>query len=183
MSPQSLIEAYGYLAVFVGAFLEGETILAMGGFAAQRGYLNFSVVVIVALLGGFIGDQAYFFLGRRNGKRILARFPSMARRAAKVDEWLYRYHATLIVAIRFMYGFRIVGPIVFGMGRVPARRFVLFNLIGACIWAVLVAGVGFAFGHALESVLADAKRYELLGLGAIALLGIVLWGVHLYRRR
>ena len=35
---QSLIEDYGYLAVFIGAFLEGETILVMAGFAAYQGY-------------------------------------------------------------------------------------------------------------------------------------------------
>ena len=35
-----LIDAYGYLAVFVGAFLEGETILALAGLAAYRGYLQ-----------------------------------------------------------------------------------------------------------------------------------------------
>jgi membrane protein DedA with SNARE-associated domain len=179
----SLIETYGYLAVFVGAFLEGETVLAMGGFAAQRGYLGLPEVIIVAMLGGFLGDQMYFFLGRRYGNRILARFPSMVPRAARVDEMLYRYHAPLIVAIRFMYGFRIAGPIVLGMGRVSAGKFFLFNLLGACLWAILVAGIGFVFGHALELVLDDIKRYDQLLLGAIALFGVALWAVHRLRDR
>ena len=43
-----LIESYGYLAVFVGAFLEGETILALAGLAAYRGYMDFKLVVLVA---------------------------------------------------------------------------------------------------------------------------------------
>ena len=64
-----LIDSYGYLAVAIGTFLEGETILALGGLAAHRGYLSFRDVVIVALLCGFAGDQFFFFLGRYHGDR------------------------------------------------------------------------------------------------------------------
>jgi membrane protein DedA with SNARE-associated domain len=155
----------------------------MGGFAAQRGYLGLPEVILVAMLGGFLGDQMYFFLGRRYGNRILARFPSMVPRAAKVDEMLYRYHAPLIMAIRFMYGFRVAGPIVLGMGRVSAGKFILFNLLGACLWAILVAGIGFIFGHALELVLEDIRRYDHIVLGTIALFGLGLLLVHQLRER
>lgn len=180
--PQLVIEAYGYLAIFVGAFLEGETILAMGGFAAQRGYLDLPKVVAVGLFGGFLGDQLYFFLGRRHGNDLLARFPGLTQRVARINQWLYRYHTPLIIGIRFMYGFRIAGPVVFGMGRVSAIKFTVLNLIGACVWAILVAGSGFVFGQALELLLADVKHYELVGLGTIALVGMALWLVHARRR-
>lgn len=183
MMPLSLIEAYGYLAIFVGSFLEGETILAVGGFAAQSGYLDLPAVVAVGLSGGFLGDQLYFFLGRRHGNDIVARFPGLTLRVAKVDQWLYRYHTSLIICIRFMYGFRIAGPIIFGMGRVSAFKFALLNLIGACLWATLVAGSGFVFGEALELLLADAERYEIVGLGIIAAAGLALWLVHRYRTK
>ena len=43
----------GYVAIFVGTFLEGESILALGGLAAEHGYLSFPVVVAVAVLGVF----------------------------------------------------------------------------------------------------------------------------------
>ena len=55
-----LIDSYGYLAVFVGAFLEGETILALAGLAAYRGYLDFYAVVAIALFAGFAGDQFFY---------------------------------------------------------------------------------------------------------------------------
>src|SRR3954468_16604436 len=48
-----LVDTYGYWAVFVGAFLEGETILALAGLAAYRGYLDFRWVVMVAMFAGF----------------------------------------------------------------------------------------------------------------------------------
>ena len=55
MDIPGLIDTYGYIAVFVGAFLEGETILALAGLAAYRGYLDFKLVVLTALFAGFIG--------------------------------------------------------------------------------------------------------------------------------
>lgn len=170
-----LIDSYGYLAVFVGSFLEGETILALAGLAAFRGYLDFYTVVVIAMIAGFAGDQFYFYLGRRNGHRVLARFPDAQERAHKFDAMLARWHAPLIIAIRFMYGFRIVGPILLGMGRVPAWKFVIYNLIGAAIWAPLIAGIGYLFGSALESVLHDLKKVELWGL--LVLLCVALCGV------
>ena len=172
MDIPGLIDSYGYLAVFIGAFLEGETILALAGLAAYRGYLDFKLVVVVALLAGFLGDQFYFFLGRRKGQQILARFPNMEGRAHRFDALLARWHAPLIICIRFMYGFRIIGPIMLGMGRVPAWKFMLYNFIGAAIWAPLIAAIGYKFGEIFESVLGDMKRYELwafLGLVAIGL--------------
>src|ERR1035437_10305952 len=65
----------GYAAIFVGTFLEGESILALGGLATEHGYLSFPAVVGVAVLGGFLGDQFFFFVGRRYGDRVLVRFP------------------------------------------------------------------------------------------------------------
>jgi len=183
MDIPGLIDSYGYLAVLVGAFLEGETILALAGLAAYRGYLDFYTVVVVALIAGFAGDQFYFFLGRAQGARILARFPDAEERAHKFDALLARWHAPLIIGIRFMYGFRIVGPILLGMGRVPAWKFIVFNFIGAAIWAPLIAGIGFLFGSALESALLDLKRYELWAFIAVLALGSAIWVVHWLRSR
>lgn len=174
MDIPSLIDSYGYLAVFVGAFLEGETILALAGLAAFRGYMDFYPVVVVALIAGFLGDQFYFFLGRYKGQKILTRFPRARARAQRFDTLLSRWHAPLIIAVRFMYGFRVVGPILLGMGRVPSWKFVLFNFIGAAIWAPLIAGIGFFFGTVLETILHDVKRYEIWVFAAVALVGIAV---------
>ena len=185
MDIPGLVDTYGYWAVFIGAFLEGETILALAGLAAYRGYLDFRWVVIIALIAGFLGDQFYFFLGRYKGAAILARFPNWQERAHRFDAMLARWHAPLIIGIRFMYGFRIVGPILLGMGRVPAWKFVLYNFIGAAIWAPLIAGLGYLFGSALEVILEDMKRYEMWA--ALTILGVgtaaVLVHVFLERRR
>ena len=183
MDIPTLIENYGYFAVAIGAFLEGETVLALAGLAASRDYLDFYTVVVVAMICGFAGDQFYFFLGRHKGARILARFPEACERAQRFDALLARWHAPLIVAIRFMYGFRIVGPILLGMGRVPAWKFVVFNFIGAAIWAPLIAGLGFVFGEVIQSILHDVKRFEIWLFAAVILAGVTGTAVHYWRSK
>jgi membrane protein DedA with SNARE-associated domain len=178
----SLIDSYGYLAVFIGAFLEGETVLALAGLAAYRGYMDFYTVMVVAMIAGFLGDQFYFFLGRYNGQKILARFPGAEKRALRFDKLLSRWQAPLIIGIRFLYGFRIVGPILLGMGRVPAWKFVIYNFIGAAIWAPLIAGIGYFFGTILESLLHDVKRYEMWFFLAIAVVSLGAAAVHHFRQ-
>ena len=178
-----LIDSYGYLAVLIGAFLEGETILALAGLAAYREYLDFTTVVIVALVAGFAGDQFYFFLGRYKGQRILQRFPGAHERAIRFDALLSRWHAPLIIAIRFMYGFRIVGPVLLGMGRVPAWKFLVFNFIGAAIWAPLIAGLGYLFGNIIETLLADLHNFELWAFAGLLLIGLASFLVHQVRAR
>ena len=178
-----LIDAYGYYAVAIGAFLEGETVLALAGFAAYRGYLDFYLVCVVAGICGFLGDQVYFFLGRYKGAKMLARFPNIHQRAHRFDELLSKYHAPLIVALRFMYGFRILGPVMLGMGRVPAWKFMLFNFIGAAIWAPLIAGIGYEFGNVLQAILHDLKRVEIYAFGLVIFIGLLFSIAHWYRTR
>ena len=172
-----LIDSYGYLAVAVGAFLEGETILALAGLAAYREYLDFTMVVVIAMICGFAGDQFYFWLGRKKGQQILERFPGARERALRFDALLARWHAPLIVMIRFMYGFRIVGPILLGMGRVPAWKFLVYNFIGAAIWAPLIAGIGYLFGEIVQTVLHDVKKIEIYLFATILAAGVLafLW--------
>jgi len=179
---QSLVESYGYAAVFVGSLLEGETLVVMGGFAAHAGYLDLPWVVAVAFAGGFLGDQIYFHLGRWQGEKLLARFPALRTRGSRVQALLRKYDAALIVAIRFLYGLRTVGPIAIGMSGIAPLRFAAYNGAGAALWAVLIAALGFVFGHALDLLLADIERYELVILAAVAAAGLALHLVQRWRR-
>lgn len=170
-----LVREYGYFAVFLGTFLEGETILVMAGFAAHRGYLQLPWVVAVAALGGTLGDQLYFYLGWRYGRRILARMPQLRRRVARVKALLWRYHLPLILSIRFMYGLRTVGPFAFGVSRLGRARFFILNLAGALLWAPLVGGAGYLFGSVLALFLADLRHYEETLLALMAVVGAAFW--------
>ncbi len=178
-----LLPQYGYLAVFVGSILEGETVLVIAGYAANQGYLSFPIVVMLAFCGGTMGDQIYFFLGRYYGTPLFSRFPSLSVRAQPVNYLIQRYHASLIIGVRFMYGLRIVGPILIGMSDVSALRFILFNLLGAAVWAILITGAGFLFGYSLQLLFANIKQYEEIGLSLIVIVAVVYSLVRWWRLR
>jgi len=183
MTFASFLLSYGYIAVFIGTFLEGETILVMAGFAAHSGYLNLYWVIGIAIIGSFLGDQLFFYLGARFGWRILNRFPTLKPRADRVHVLLDRYHLPLILGVRFMYGLRIVGPLVIGMSSVNWLRFFVLNLLGAIVWAWLIGGAGYLFGHALELMLADLQHYEEMFLMLIVLAGMAVWLGYRWRNR
>jgi membrane protein DedA with SNARE-associated domain len=180
--PQLLAD-YGYLAVFIGALLEGESVLMIAGYAAHGGYLSMATVIGVAFFGATLGDQIFFLLGRRFGRDIVERWPHLLERIERVDRLLFRYHGWVIVLVRFAYGLRIAGPIAIGMSTLPAWRFFFFNAIGAVIWAPLVGGVGYLFGHAMERLLGEMRRYETLGFGVLVALLAIVAVVHLIRRQ
>lgn len=175
MDVAGLIQTYGYLALAVDSFLEGQAILIAAGFAAHRGYLDIFAVTGIAAVCGFLGDQFYFWLGRRHGAAVLQRWPSVMRQADRVNHLLERYHASVIISVRFAYGLRIAGPILIGMSPISGVRFALLNGLGAMLWAMLIAAVGWLFGQAAEALFDKVERIEgwlLLGLLAT---GGVIW--------
>ncbi len=183
MTLETLIYDYGYYAIFIGAFLEGETVLVLGGFLAHQGYLHLPAVIGAAFLGGLLGDQLYFYLGRTQGARLLQRWPRLERGVVRVREMLIRRDAALILVIRFLYGLRIAGPVAIGMAGIRPVRFLMWNAVGALIWALGVCYAGYLFGHGLEVVLADAKHYETAALVTIAAGGAIAWAVYWLRTR
>jgi len=183
MTLESIVDTYGYVAVLLGTFLEGETILVLGGFAAHRGYLALPGVILAAFIGSLCGDQLFFFLGRRHSQAVLARRPAWKARADQANRLLERFRTPFILIFRFLYGLRTVSPFVIGMSSVPARQFIPLNAIGALVWAVVVGTGGYLFGSALEVVIGEVKRYEVEALLAIAIIGILVWISHFYRRR
>lgn len=180
---ESLIDTYGYLAVLVGTFLEGETVLILGGFAAHRGYLALPWVIMAAFLGTLCGDQLFFFLGRKHSQTVLARRPSWKARADRAQRLLERFRTPLILVFRFMYGLRTVIPFAIGMSTVPTREFIFLNIIGALVWASVIGTGGYLFGNALEIIIGNIKHYEQEVLGAIAVIGALVWIIYFSRRR
>lgn len=183
MTLADFIQSYGYLAILIGTFLEGETILILGGFAAHAGYLKLWEVIQAAFAGTLLGDQLFFFLGRRQGERLLVKRPDWRPRLDQAMEMIDRYRNLIILAFRFLYGLRTVTPFALGMSRVPVRRFLILNAVGALTWAAAIGGAGFLFGHALEIFLGRVKTYETLAFLLLATIGIAFWMIHFFRRR
>lgn len=179
---EHLVRTYGYWALLVGTFFEGETIVIIGGLTAQLGYLELPWVMVVAFIGSFSGDQIYFFIGRVRGKALLSKHLKWHNHVNKVHRLLERYNDLLMLGFRFVYGIRIMTPFVLAMNhRIKTGRFILFNAIGALLWSAVISAGGYLFGHALEKLIKDAKRYEFDLILAVFIIGIVIWGIRKYR--
>lgn len=174
-----LIQQYGYYIVFLGTLLEGETVVALAGFAAYQGHLRLDVVIPVAVTGAVIGDQAFFYFGRFKGRNILANHPEWHPRVDKIHHWLHRHQNWLIFGSRFLYGFRAITPIVLGTSKVSALRFFVLNVLGAITWACIFAFGGYLFGETIERFLGNMKKFEGIIIVSIicvvAFFQLVLW--------
>jgi membrane protein DedA with SNARE-associated domain len=178
-----IVAELGYVTLFIGTFLEGESVLALAGVAASYGYLTFEYVVAVAVLGAFLGDQACFFVGRRYGKAVIARYPRLAAKAPRVEALVRRWDAPAVILLRFLYGLRVAGPIVIGSFGISPWRLAFFNLLGALIWAPLVGGVGYVAGQALEAWIGRLKHVQ-IGFLMVVLVAVGIgWLVLQARRR
>ncbi len=183
MSLESIVEHYGYLAILVGTFLEGETIVVLAGFLAHRGYLTLELVIACAFFGTYAGDQLFFYIGKWRGSRILAKRPHWQLRSERVFSLLNRHQVLVILGFRFLYGLRTVTPFLIGMSRVHPIRYLVLNGLGAIIWAIAVAVLGYVLGETVELFLEHVKRYEITILVGIVLLAAGYWFYRWWREQ
>ncbi len=175
MSLHHLVATYGYWAVLIGTFFEGETVLVLAGLAAHHGYLSLPWVMVTAFVGSLAGDQTWFIVGTRWGPWIIEKRPVWKRRMKRARDLLERRGKLLMVGFRFLYGVRSVTPFVIGMSGVPSRVFTPLNTLGAAIWAAGLAGASYMIGEAMKLALTRAHHYELHAMLAIAVGGFALW--------
>jgi membrane protein DedA with SNARE-associated domain len=176
MDIPALIQQHGLVAVFVGALLEGETVLLLAGASAHLGLLDLREVIATAAAGAFLGDNFFFLLGRHFGPRVAERRPWVAKTVPRMDRLLARWRWIAVVALRFMYGMRMAGPIVIGAGKMPVWEFMAANALGAILWSALIGLLGYAAGQAVVRMLGSVVGIEkvLLALAVVAIIAAVV---------
>jgi membrane protein DedA with SNARE-associated domain len=166
----SLINQYGYIAVLVGTFLEGETILLLAGVAAQIGVLDLPLVVLCGFVGSTLGDQLYFSIGRWRGPKLLIRFPAWTPRVQKIKGLIDRFETWIVLFFRFFYGLRNITPFALGILGVSRLKFTVLNIIGGLIWALSFGFLGFYFGSLIEKLWAGPFKQFMIVVSAAVLL-------------
>jgi len=180
---QSFVDTHGDMAIMVGTFFEGETILVLGGVTAHRGYPALPGVIASAFLGSLVGDQLFSCLGRRHGDAMLAGRSSWRTRVEKATALLEPLRRPVMIGFRFLCGVRTVTPFAIGMSRIPAWEFFLYNAAGFLLRAMAVGSGRHLIGNALELFLSDMRQYEKQALAAIASIGLLAWRIHFLRRK
>lgn len=183
MNVEQLLNHYGYLAIFIGSILEGETILTLAGFFVHKGYLLFVPSILCATAGGMIGDQVCFLLGRYYGTRLLQHFPKLDPLVEKTNRLLSKHSSIIIIGVRFMYGLRIAGPIAIGMSQVSFSRFLLLNALGALFWATIIVSFGYLFGQSAQWLFTQFQQYTKLLFALILLIAVIVLSIYWYSKQ
>jgi membrane protein DedA with SNARE-associated domain len=173
-----------YALAFIWTFLEGETIVVFAGFAAAQGLLNPILLITATGLGSFAGDQAWFWVGRHFGLRLLDRFPRWRSGVDAALRWLERYNTGFILLFRFIYGVRNFSSFAMGLSAVRSFRFLTLNFLAAALWAVSFVALGYFLGDAFRAILGDiARTFSLAMLAAFIGIACAIGLFHRAQRR
>ncbi len=178
---------YGYWAVGAALLLEntgvpvpGETILLLASFLAYSQHeLQLQWIILVATIAATLGDNLGFTLGYYGGRRLLERYQAFFRiqkeTLLKGERLFDRYGAVTVFFARFVFGMRIIAGPMAGVLRMPWRKFLVFNFLGAVVWVTVISGAGYLFGRHWDHLEQNVKRFDVIVAVCVVLVLAVLW--------
>jgi membrane-associated protein len=188
---RNYLALWGYWAVGAALLLEnaglpvpGETILLLASFLAYSEHkLALPWIIVVGVCAATLGDNIGFAIGSYGGRPLLERYQRTLRIRpaviARGEELFARYGAATIFVARFIAGLRIIAGPLAGVLRMPWRKFLIFNFLGAVLWVTVIASVGYLFGKhrdALVDLVQDANL-------AVAIVVVVVCVFFWWKRR
>jgi membrane protein DedA with SNARE-associated domain len=162
---------YGYLAVVALVLIEdfgvpvpGETVLILAAVYAGAGRLNIVLVALLGFLGALLGDNIGFAIGHFGGRPLAERYGRYIfltrERLEKATSFFQRHGGKIIIVARFIEGLRQANGIIAGISGLRWTRFLVFNAIGAALWVAVWTSVGYFSGSHIDTIYADATRYD-----------------------
>lgn len=184
---KELIAQYGYWAVGGALLLEntgfpvpGETILLLASFLAySRDELQLAYIIAIGICAATLGDNLGFAIGYRGGRPLLERYKNTFRidqeTIARGERLFDQYGAMTIFFARFIFGLRVIAGPLAGVLRMPWKRFVIFNFLGALLWVTVISLVGYKFGKHWDQLIDALEQLNIIIVIAAALGVLILW--------
>lgn len=164
-----------------GVPLPGETALIAAGVLASHGRVRIESVIAIAALAAMVGDNLGYLIGRTGGRKLLERdglLEGYRRRILDEGEPFFERHGAKAVFLgRWVAVLRIAAAWLAGISRMPWRRFLFWNALGAIAWSTSVGLAAFYLGPAAERI------FHVVGIAGVGVALLVLVGVVLWRRR
>ena len=169
--------------LLVGFFLPGDSMLFTAGMLMATGAIDVPLWLAIPLfvLMAIIGNQVGYLIGRKAGPAIFNRPDSKLfkrEHVEKAHDFFERHGGKALLLGRFVPIVRTFIPVITGVARMDARKFLLFNVIGAVLWAGLVTMLGVWLGQ-FEWV---GENIDLIFI-VIVLLSIIPVGIEALRHR
>ncbi len=185
IDPQQLLRSFGTIGLIliifaesgllIGFFLPGDSLLFTAGlFASRPDSLNIWVILIGCFIAAVAGDQVGYAFGKRVGPSIFKRPNSRLfkqEHVEKANAYFEEHGAKTIVMARFVPVVRTFAPILAGVGAMPYRTFLVYNIAGGFLWAVGVTLLGYFLGSQIGADNID--KYLLPIIGVVILLSLI----------
>src|SRR5690242_604020 len=111
----------------IGTFFEGETSILVASSLIHRGIFEGPYTMFFGFAGSFLSDWIYYLIGRANGKYFIARRPKLQTRFTPVQKFFHKHKLQILFSYRFLYGFRILIPVVIGMSNIRPMQFLGYS--------------------------------------------------------
>lgn len=137
--------------LLIGFFLPGDSLLFTAGFLASKELfgLNIYILIIGFFIAAVVGDNVGYAFGHRVGRRLFERKESTffhPKHLMKAEKFYETHGKKTIIIARFVPIVRTFAPIVAGIGKMDYATFVVYNVIGAVLWAIGLPLAGFLLG-------------------------------------
>ena len=134
----------------IAPFLPGDSLLFVAGAMAAVGLFRIEALLIVIFIAAVLGDTLNYHVGKFIGPKIFKKESSLLFRKEyliRAQEFYIKHGKKTIVLARFIPIIRTFAPFVAGIGTMPYRIFLVFNVLGAVLWCGLFLFGGFLFGN------------------------------------
>ncbi len=153
----TIISNLGYLGIFILMALESmifpipsEVVMPFAGFLIAQGQFSFAGILIVSSLGSLAGSLLSYYIGKFGGHKLILKYGKYClldeHDLKKTETWFATKGEKTILIGRFIPVVRHLISIPAGVGKMNLRRFLLYTLLGATCWNMLLAYVGYVSG-------------------------------------
>ncbi len=170
---EDFLDRYGYIALLIGTFFEGETSILVASSLIHRGLFAGPYTVLFGFAGSFISDWLYYIIGRLNGRYFIEKRPKLKARLEPVQHFFDEHHLQILFSYRFLYGFRVIIPLIIGMSNIKPLQYLFYSIVSGLIWATTVSTAGYFVGRFLNlktSVFEENILYIVLGFACFGLI-------------
>ena len=165
-----IIHDYGfftYIILFLYCALKSGSLPLFAGVAAHLDALNISVVAVVVFLGGYLGDELRFYLGKKYGVENLSKRPGYQKALVTAKLLLQHYGKAYIFLYRYPKGMRTIGALPVTLTDMKWKTFTVLNALSAITWTFALVGLGYLLGAVLDEFIGD--NWGLFSVGLLSL--------------
>jgi len=159
---ESIIQDWGYLALAMYSFGGGMLGLAVASIFSFTGELNIYYVIIVAFISNFVGDQFLFTIARNNKDQAKEMMKKHESKIQIAHNMMAKYGWLTIIFQKYIYGIKTLIPLIIGITQYDKTKFMIFNLVGAIIWSIVVGLTAYFMGQIFIDTFSEYKNYALI---------------------